>query len=336
MNMKDIRSAARERLKSWCRVCPVCDGRACAGEVPGMGGAGSGDAFKENVRALAAVKLNLRTLHTATAPDCGLELFGRKLVLPVMGAPMAGGSINLGGALSEEEMAEALHTGCAAAGTFCWSGDGAAEALFSIGLASIRKQGGGIPTIKPRGAGEIIKRVRQAEDAGATAVAVDIDTAGFINMTAQGAPVGPTSPSDVEAIVKSTSLPVLLKGVMTPDEASLAASLGVAGIVVSNHGGRVLESCPGTASVLPGIARVAKGRIAVLIDGGIRNGSDVLKCLGLGADAVLVGRPLIVAAAGGGAEGVAIALKGFGDGLRSAMLLTGTANVTDVSSGIIA
>ena len=150
--MKDIRAAARERLKGWCRVCPVCDGRACAGEVPGMGGAGTGEAFKENVRALNAIKLNLRTLHRATAPDCEISLFGKTLSMPVMGAPMAGGAINLGGAMTEEELAEALHQGCADAGSFCWSGDGANPTLYGTGLAALKQHGNsGIPTIKPRG-----------------------------------------------------------------------------------------------------------------------------------------------------------------------------------------
>lgn len=333
--MKDIRTAARERLKGWCRVCPVCDGRVCAGEVPGMGGAGTGEAFKENVRALNAVKLNLRTLHKATAPDCGITLFGKAIAMPVMGAPMAGGAFNLGGAMAEDELAEALHQGCADAGTFCWSGDGANPALYETGLAAMKQFGNsGIPTFKPQGKDKILERIRKAEDAGACAVAIDIDTAGFINMALQGAPVGPTDPADVAAITAATRLPVILKGVMTPDEAVLAASLGVAGIVVSNHGGRVLESCPGTATVLPAVAEAVKGGIAVLVDGGVRSGADVLKCLALGADAVLVGRPLIQAAAGGGAQGVAKALEGFKNGLLSAMLLTGTAKASAVSPRI--
>ena len=336
MNMKELRTAAREKLKGWCRVCPVCDGRACAGELPGMGGAGAAECFKDNVLAFKELKLNLRTLHNASEPDCSVELFGQRLSLPVMGAPMAGASTNLGGAMEEAELAEALHGGCTDAGTLCWSGDGANPLFFATGLEAVRKrQGKGIPTIKPRGAEEIIKRVRQAEDAGAIAVAVDVDTAGFQAMTAQGQRVGPTGPEEITAIVRATSLPVILKGIMTPDEAVLAASLGVAGIVVSNHGGRVLDGCPGTARVLPGIAAAARGKIQIILDGGVRTGADVLKALALGANAVLVGRPLIVAAAGGGAEGVALAVRTLAAELATAMILTGTARTTDVSPSIV-
>lgn len=334
--MKDIRVTARERLRGWCRVCPVCDGRACAGEMPGMGGAGTGEAFTENVRALHAVKLNLRTLHGATTPDCSVDFFGKRLALPVMGAPMAGVAYNLGGVMSEEELADALHGGCADAGSICWSGDGANPALYETGLAAMKKYGNsGIPTIKPRGKKEIIGRIRMAEDAGALAVAIDVDMAGLIAMSAGGAPVGPTDPEDVAAITASTRLPVILKGIMTPDEAVLAASLGVAGIVVSNHGGRVLDSCPGTAAMLPVIAGAVGEGMSVLVDGGVRSGADVLKCLALGADAVLVGRPLIPAAAGGGARGVALALGAFKEGLFSAMLLTGAARASAVPQRVV-
>lgn len=336
MTLKDIRKAAREKLKGWCRVCPVCDGRACAGEVPGMGGAGTGEAFMENVRALNAWKLNLHTLHEVVRPDPSVEVFGRRLALPVMVAPMAGAAFNLGGAMTEQELAHALHAGARAAESMGWSGDGFDPALFDAGLAAVKEQGGmGIPTIKPRGADEVIKRVRLAEEAGALALAVDVDAAGFASMTTKGAVVGPTPPADITAIVEATALPVILKGVMTPAEALLAADLGVAGIVVSNHGGRVLEACPGTADVLPAIAAAVKGRIRIFLDGGVRSGADVLKALALGADCALIGRPLIVAASGGGAEGVALWLRSLTTALTTAMILTGVASAERVPAHIV-
>lgn len=336
MNMTDIRIAARERMKGACRVCPVCDGRACAGEVPGMGGAGTGAAFKENVRAFAECKLLLRTLHKASKADTSVHFFGQSLSMPVMGAPMAGAGMNMGGAMSEEDMAEALHAGCAAAGTLSFSGDGGNPQFFEAGLAAMKKQGRGVPTIKPRGPDEILKRAELAHEAGAVALAVDVDTAGFINMSALGQPVGPTSPKDLETLVKSSPLPVILKGIMAPDEADLAADLGVAGIVVSNHGGRVLDACPSSLSVLPGVAAAVRGRMAVLVDGGVRSGADVLKALALGADAVLLGRPLLTAAAGGGAEGVALYLENMRNDLACAMMLTGVQSVRSVSPRIVA
>jgi isopentenyl diphosphate isomerase/L-lactate dehydrogenase-like FMN-dependent dehydrogenase len=122
---------------------------------------------------------------------------------------------------------------------------------------------------------------------------------------------------------------------MTVDEAKKAIDVGAAGIVVSNHGGRVLDHTPGSAQVLAAIADSVKGKIVILSDGGIRYGADVLKSLALGADAVLVGRPLIRGSVGGGPEGVALILKKMQGELVVSMTLTGTADVKKVSRSIL-
>ncbi len=111
---------------------------------------------------------------------------------------------------------------------------------------------------------------------------------------------------------------------------------GAAGIVVSNHGGRVLDHTPGTAKLLPAIAKTVKGRILVFADGGVRYGADVLKLLALGAQAVLVGRPVLRGAVGGGAVGVAMVLNKLRDELVVAMVLTGTADVKRVGRKVLA
>ena len=101
MDMKQIRDDAREKMKPHCRVCPVCNGKACAGEVPGMGGIGTGESFMENVRALAEWKLNLRTLHDAAPFDTTLDLWGQTLTTPIMAAPLAGLAAHFEKKLSE-------------------------------------------------------------------------------------------------------------------------------------------------------------------------------------------------------------------------------------------
>jgi len=106
-------------------------------------------------------------------------------------------------------------------------------------------------------------------------------------------------------------------------------------IVVSNHGGRALDHLQGTAEVLSLIAQAVKGKMTIFVDGGIRSGVDVLKMLALGADAVLVGRPLAIGAVGGQAEGVELVIKKLADELKAAMVLTGTADVTAVSQDIL-
>ena len=105
--MKEIRETAKDRMKGYCRVCPVCDGRACSGEVPGMGGLGTGASFRANVISLAARRFNMRLIHDAAEPETQTEFLGRKLALPVLAAPIGGVSFNMGGKISEEDYIQA-------------------------------------------------------------------------------------------------------------------------------------------------------------------------------------------------------------------------------------
>lgn len=336
VDMKTVRQTAKEKLKGYCRVCPVCDGKACAGEVPGMGGIGTGASFRSNIEALKAFRLNMRTLHGAKNPDTTIELFGQQLSTPILGAPITGNPYNMGGALTEVEWSEAAVQGCLQAGTFACTGDGADPAMYDSGLAELKKvQGKGIPFIKPRGQEDILKYLRRAEEAGTAAVGMDVDGAGLITMALKGQPVGPKTKEEMKEIIAATSLPFIVKGIMTVEEAVIAAEAGAAGIVVSNHGGRVLDHTPGAAEVLAEIAAVVKGRLTVFVDGGVRSGTDVLKMLALGADAVLIGRPLVIAAYGAGAEGIALAINTMTNELKQAMILTGCASLEDINMDVL-
>ncbi len=334
--MKEIRDRARELMRGACRVCPVCDGRACAGEVPGMGGIGTGASFKANLEALARVGLNLRVIHGAGQPDPTLDFFGQRLALPILAAPVAGTSFNLGGGVEEEPYAMTVVEGCLEEGTLAFLGDGAPPIIFAATLAAMKKFGGrAIPVIKPWADAELDQKLAQAAEAGAKLVGMDLDACGLITLSLMGRPVVPRPAPRLRAVIERHPLKFLLKGIMTPLDAELAVEAGAAGIVVSNHGGRVLEAAPGAAEVLPAIARAVGERLVVLADGGVRSGGDVLKLLALGARAVLVGRPLAVAAIGGGAEGVAKHLAMLKGQLLSAMVLTGCANLKAVGPEII-
>ncbi|MBC7326168.1 MAG: alpha-hydroxy-acid oxidizing protein, partial [Moorella sp. (in: Bacteria)] len=252
MDERQLRAAAREKLKGYCRVCPVCDGRACAGEVPGMGGIGTGAAFVANLQALARYRLNLRTIHSAKDPDLSLEIFGRRLRTPILAAPMTGTPYNMGGALSEREFIGHIITGSRLAGSLGFCGDGADPAMYDSGLEAIAAEDGwGIPVIKPRAQEAVIERIRRAEEAGAPAVGVDVDGAGLVTMALKGQPVSPKTREELAELAAATRLPFIVKGIMTVDEAEAAASIGAAAIVVSNHGGRILDHTPGAAEVLP-------------------------------------------------------------------------------------
>lgn len=141
--------------------------------------------------------------------------------------------------------------------------------------------------------------------------------------------------ADVQWLQSITRLPVLLKGVLHPDDARQAVSVGVAGLIVSNHGGRTLDTSPSTASVLPRITDAVAGAVPLLVDGGIRRGTDVLKAIALGASAVLVGRPAIYGLANAGAAGVAHVLRLLRDELEIAMALTGCATLDDASPALL-
>ncbi|WP_428000262.1 alpha-hydroxy acid oxidase [Acidovorax sp.] len=140
---------------------------------------------------------------------------------------------------------------------------------------------------------------------------------------------------DVAWLQSITRLPVLLKGVLHPADARQAASLQVAGLVVSNHGGRTLDTAPATATALPRIVQAVQGALPVLVDGGIRRGTDVLKAMALGASAVLVGRPVVWGLANAGAAGVAHVLRLLRDELEIAMALTGCATLADASPALL-
>ncbi|HMK44699.1 MAG TPA: alpha-hydroxy-acid oxidizing protein [Dissulfurispiraceae bacterium] len=337
MNIAEIRKQAREKLQPFCRVCAVCDGKVCAGEVPGMGGAGTGSSFRANLEALARQRFVMKTIHSIKKADTSFTLWGVEFSMPIFAAPITGISYNMGGKLGEEEFSDIWVGGAAQAGSMGMTGDGADAVMYDGGLKAIQSAGGrGIPFVKPRGQEEIVKRIRQAEEAGAVAVGMDVDGAGLITMALKGQPVGPKTPGELAAVIKSTALPFVVKGIMSPDEAEIAAECGAAAIVVSNHGGRVLDSTPGAADVLQAIAEKVKGNVTIFCDGGVRSGGDVLKLLALGADGILVGRPLVVGAFGGGREGVALLLNRMGNEIVQAMLLTGTSDVRQVDSAILA
>ena len=140
---------------------------------------------------------------------------------------------------------------------------------------------------------------------------------------------------DIAWLQSITRLPVLLKGVLHPADARLAVSLGAAGLIVSNHGGRTLDTAPATAHALPRVVQAVAGAAPVLVDGGIRRGTDILKAMALGASAVLVGRPVVWGLANAGAVGVAHVLRLLRDELEVAMALTGCATLADASMALL-
>jgi 4-hydroxymandelate oxidase len=142
--------------------------------------------------------------------------------------------------------------------------------------------------------------------------------------------------NDVAWIQERTGLPVLVKGILTAEDALLALDAGAAGIVVSNHGGRQLDGVLASVDALPEVVEAVAGRVPVLMDGGVRHGTDVLKAIALGASAVLVGRPAAWGLAADGEDGVARVLEVLRDELANAMTLAGCHAVPDITADLVA
>lgn len=334
--MKEIRKNARDLMTGYCRVCPVCNGKACAGEVPGMGGLGTGSAFMANVQALAGYTFNMRLVHDITEPDTSTSLLGLDLAMPVLAAPIGGVSFNMGGKRTEEEYVAAVIDGCKQSGIIGCTGDGVPPFIHEAGFAAISAAGGhGIPFIKPWEDAELYEKLAKAKDSGASIIGMDIDAAGLITLRKMGRPVSPKPVETLREIIAKAGVKFIVKGIMTVEDAKLALEAGADAIVVSNHGGRVLDHTPGTAAVLPGIAKEMKGKLGLIVDGGIRTGADVLKMLALGADAVMVGRPFSIAAVGGLTEGVMAYTQALRTELMQAMVMTGTRNVAELPEDLL-
>lgn len=140
--------------------------------------------------------------------------------------------------------------------------------------------------------------------------------------------------ADLKKTVGDT-IRVIVKGLMTPEDAEEALKVGVDGIYVSNHGGRQLDCCQSTIEALPAIVQVVKKRCPVFVDGGFTTGTDVLKALALGADMVFLGRPILYSLAVGGQSGVSLALEMIRDELKTAMALCGCTKLSDITQDIV-
>ncbi len=339
LTMAEVLRVAREKLYPRCRVCPECNGVACAGEVPGFGGIGSGQAFKNNYDSLNRLQLNMRVVHGMKKPDMTMQLFGETLAMPVLSAATGGVTYNMGGKMTEEDYINSILGGCRDAKTLGMAADGIGDPIETfkrrMDVLKGTYNGKGIVILKPRIQEEILKRVRLMEEAGAVAFGIDIDSAGRAARALPGQTVEPKTVEQLKELTSSTKLPFILKGIMTVDEAEMAVEAGAKAIVVSNHGGRVLDYTPGVADVLPAISAKVKGKLVIMADGAVRRGYDVLKLLALGADVCLVGRPLIRGAHGGGREGVTLMMNAMRQELMDSMVLTGVASVREVPRSII-
>ncbi|ATN37472.1 alpha-hydroxy-acid oxidizing enzyme (plasmid) [Rhizobium sp. ACO-34A] len=326
------------------------------------GAAADGVTQRENRAAFDAIRLLPRALADLSGASAASSLFGETLHYPIILAPTAYHRL----AHPEGELATAQ----AASLTRTWM---TVSTLASASLETIASTSTS-PLwfqlyFQPQRE-YTLTLVRRAEQAGYRAIMVTIDAvvngirneeqrAGFrlpagiraVNLDGMPAPVSSTATTgspvfsgmlahaptwvDIEWLCRQTELPVIVKGLLSPSDVSPALDAGVSGIVVSNHGGRVLDTLPATIEVLPAIAEIVAGRVPVLMDGGIRRGTDIVKALALGASAVLIGQPVIHALGVGGMAGVAHMLTILQTELEATLALLGRPRLADIDRSVL-
>jgi len=332
MNFQEVIKNARENIGPYCKACSTCNGRVCKNTIPGPGAKGTGTVAIRNYEKWQEICINMDTICEQKPVSTEIELFGKSFKYPVFAGPVGAVKLHYGDKYTDLEYNEILVAGCNDSGIAAFTGDGTDPKVMEEAAKAIKRCGGmGIPTIKPWDMNTIREKMELAKKSGAFAIAMDIDAAGLPFLQNLNPPAGSKSVEELKEIVKMAEVPFILKGIMTPNAARKALEAGVQGIVVSNHGGRVLDQCPATAQVLPSIVEAVGKDMKILADGGIRTGIDVFKALALGADAVLAARPFVTAVYGGAEEGV----EKFGAELIDTMKMCGAFSIEEISPEMI-
>jgi len=328
------------------------------------GGAGDEITLRENRAAFERLRLKPRVLVDVSKLDTTVTLFGEKLRHPILLAPTAYHR------LVHDEGELASVRGAAAAGAVLVASSSSTTSIERMGKAATGPMWFQLYVQPDRGfTRELVERA-QASGCRALCVTVDAPVLGARNretrsgfklppglerenlkklgadlVTGSGRPaegavyssvLDPTVTwKDIDWLLKLSRVPVLLKGVLTKEDAATAVKAGVAGLIVSNHGGRNLDTVPATIDALPRVVDAAAGRMPILVDGGVRRGTDVLKAIARGANAVLIGRPYLYGLAVGGADGVTRVVNILRAELEGAMALTGRRSLAEIDRGVL-
>lgn len=331
MDYNEVLQAARTCMGPYCKACPVCNGMACRNTVPGPGSKGLGVTFQRNYQKWQEICVQMDTICENRPADTSFDFFGVKLRLPVLAAPVGAMKMHYGDKYDDATYNDLLVSSCRKAGILACTGDGIDAGVMDGALRAIGHIGGcGVPTVKPWDRDTVFQKLEAVRKADPVAIAMDIDGAGLPFLQHRTPPAGSKTVAELREIIEFAQKPFILKGIMTVNGARKAMEAGAAGIVVSNHGGRVLDQCPATAEVLPAIADAVGGRIKVFVDGGLRTGLDVFKALALGADGVLIGRPFVTMVYGGGAEGVQVYVDKLQSELQDAMQMCGVHSLDEI------
>ena len=335
MTYNDVLEQARGQMGP-CKACPVCDGRGCRGTIPAP--APKAWVTPPSATTRPGKPCASRWIPSAPAASripaahCSDIAFGCRFLPALSGlysCITAANTMTLPTTISSYRLA-------GTPGILAFTGDGTNPAVMEAACGAVKAADGfGIPTVKPWDADTIDKKMALVRASKAFAVAMDIDAAGLPFLKNLNPPAGSKTVEELAQIISDANVPFLVKGIMTARGAEKAIQAGAAGIVVSNHGGRVLDGTPATAEVLPEIAAAVNGRALVLVDGGIRSGLDVFRALALGADAVLIARPFVTAVYGGGAAGVQAYVDQLQAELADTMTMCGAHTLAEISRDMV-
>lgn len=308
-------------------------------------GADSQWTLRENRAAFGRVALKPQYLVGKSAPDLRITLLGQQLSMPIITTPMGAHGL----AHQSAELGTAR--GTAEAGSLLTVSTMANHTIEEIAAAT--KAPKWFQLYMPKSRDEALALLRRAEAAGYSAIvfAIDAFAPGSSDATIRMQFSMPQSLKlvnagqsgyktslawdDVKFIQQSTKLPLVLKGVLTPEMAQMALEHGVSAIQVSNHGGRQLDGVPAAFDVLPGVVDVVKGKVPVIMDSGIRRGSDVFKALAMGANAVAIGRPVLYGLSLGGWMGVKSVYERLQAELSRDMMIAGIASISEFSRDFV-
>jgi 4-hydroxymandelate oxidase len=307
------------------------------------GGSGDGQTLSWNEAAYRQIHLRLRVINKQNRPNTQLRIFGLEQPHPILVAPARQGDLHPEGEL-------AVARGAGKAGAIAIICTQAAKPIESIAEAASQPVWYQAYLLRDREAAR--KNVQRAEAAGYRAICVTMDSSSNGPRDQQvrysrmrdpqmyqkrlGNPwTWPTTWDDFKWYRSLTKLPVIPKGIMTAEDAQLALDLGADAIYISNHGARNFDFGIATIQVLPAIAEQVKGRVPIILDGGIRRGVDVLKALALGANAVAVGRPSLYGLAVNGADGVTAVIHMLWNELEMAMVSTGQDDISSLDRSIL-
>lgn len=319
-----------------CKLCKVCDGRACRNTIPGPGAKGTGDVAIRNFDKWRDIRVNMDTLVEKKQISTDFELFGRSFSAPIFAGPIGAVKMHYSDEYDDRSFNKVLIKACNEVGIAAFTGDGMDDDQMVSGCEAVKEaEGRGIPTIKPWNLEMIKNKIELTKEANAFAVAMDIDAAGLPFLKNFNPPAGSKSVEQLREIVELIDVPFIVKGIMTPKAALKAKEAGASAIVVSNHGGRVLDQCPATAEVLEDIVKAANGSMKIFVDGGIRTGVDVFKALALGADAVIIARPFVSSVYAGAGEAVKELAEKLKHELEDTMAMCGAYSLEDISRDMV-